>query len=151
MKNFLRDLFIYNSFIVFNVYGILVDIFYYIKAIKTFKLLKKKQYEKFTLKTDWIGMGYLVINYGENFFDDLTEYQQEMWIFNDIAKLNEDIAKADLLDSLKNKYRLITIDGEPTSSIEVEYKPYFYHISFWILLRSIIVYTGLFIFLFGGF
>lgn len=147
MKNFLISFFKHNSFIIFNWYGVCIDLLYYIKAIGMFKRLKKKKYERFTLKTDWIGMGYLVLNYDESFFEDLNASQQDMWIFNDISVLNEDIAKSDLLDSLKNKYKMITIDGDPTTSVEVEYSPYFFYMSFGIILRTIIVYAGVLEFL----
>lgn len=147
MKDLLEDIFIYNKIIIFNLFGFFRDInnFFYLR--KSFKEISKNyvwQQKKFRL--DWIGFGYGVFNYDEEFFKFPPEYQKHI-ITNDMQFLFEDFEKYNFLEILTLRQERIVIGGEETYSVLIYFRPIFYYISKWNVINTFIL-SLIFIYLF---
>jgi hypothetical protein len=96
---------------------------------------------------DWIGMGYGVFNYDEEFFKLANEHQKGV-IISDMKFLFDDFEKYNFVEILTLKQERIVIDGEETYSILIYFRPIFYYTSFWNVINTLILSVFIYLFIF---
>jgi hypothetical protein len=146
MKDLFEDILIYNKFIIINFFGFFRDIINFLYLRKSFKKIAQGSIwkdKKFRL--DWVGMGYGVFNYDEQFFELSNEHQKGV-IISDLKFLFDDFEKYNFIEILTLKQERVVIDGEYTFSILIYFRPIFYYTSFWNVINTL--FLSVFIYLY---
>lgn len=149
MKEFLRNQFIYNSIIIFNVFGVYRDIKDYFYSKRNLSKFKTKPFwKKLKCRMDWLGMPYLVLNFKESFFTELTPDEQSKKILMEISLIIKELSLFHSYEILTIKQKRIRKYGKDTNSILVYFRPVFYFISlknifFTTSILGYIIYTHL--------
>ncbi len=148
MKDLMEDIFIYNKFIILNFFGFFRDLTTFLYLRKSFKKIAKgSEWEAKKFRLDWIGMGYGVFNYDDEFFKLTNEYQKGI-IINDLKFLFDDFEKYNFVEILTLKQERVVIDGEDTFSILIYFRPIFYYTSFWNVINTLILSVFIYLFIF---
>jgi hypothetical protein len=144
----LKDIFIYNKFIIFNFLGFINDIENYLYLREKFKGLSNLSnvWREKRFRVDWFGLGYGVLNYDEEFFTMADEYQRKM-IVSDLRDLFMEFETLNFYEILTLKQKRIVIDGEITNSILIYFRPIFYYTSKWNIINTLILIFSLIYFL----
>lgn len=138
--DFLRDFFYYNSFLIFNPFGVIQDLrnYFYMRSIMK-KLRTKKYWRELPMRLNWWKMPYTVLNMNEEFFNLPEKMQQDM-VVERLQSVFEDFTYHGFNDILALKMEQIELRGELIDSILVYFKPIYYFTSLRnIILTSIVI------------
>lgn len=131
MKKFLRKQLFENSLIMFNLSGVFRDLQNYFYSRKNIKKFKSKPFwTKLNLRYDWLGMPYTVLNYDDEFFEELDDTNQGRIILRDLALLLKEFSTFNSHEIIQMKTKRIKMNGEETNSLLIYFRPIFYYITF---------------------
>lgn len=148
MKNFLKKHFLENSLIIFNLSGVFRDIQNYFYSRKNIKKFKSKPFwNKLNLRLDWLGMPYTVLNYNDEFFEELNDIEQGRIILRDLAPLFKEFSTFNSFEIVEMKKKRIKLEGKEINAILIYFRPIFYYITlkniFFTSLLGYILYKNL--------
>lgn len=127
-SNFIKKQFIFNSIIIFNIVGVFRDFSNYFYSRKNIKKFTEKTFwEVLKLRLDWFGMPYTVLNYEDEFFQEISETGQKHVILRDIAPLIREFNSFESYDIIQLKQK--RLKGDASNSILIYFRPVFYFIT----------------------
>lgn len=136
----IKDIFIYNKFLIFNFLGVYQDLKNYFEIVNGFKEMSKKDFWIVkSFRIDWIGMAYGVLSYDDSFFKELDYENQRRVIIRDMAVFFRELDTLNFNEILKYQQKRLKFQGEDTNSILVYFRPIFYFTSKWNVFNTLIL------------